>query len=443
VQKTTGELTALETRAHQGQTYFRRQKAKDGDEFYFLRGSVLALSDKENSLRRAIDRDREQPAADAVAPALTRRLEALGVDRSLAVCWINPDAFAPALREKVQSAQGAEATFLAAFARYWGALDGAALFLNVEREIAVGVAARTRPEVLPAAARQFFADAAVPSALWSSFPDTALFMATGRLPLGPLVESGAEFLTPDGRQQVRDALARSVGAVLGRDVLPHLVQKLGPDWGVCVAPPEPADRTWLPSLTAVLRLQGGDGVPVERRVLDGIDFVARLGMVAYNSQNADQVNYLTVHQGPVEVRYLESEQGFPPGLRPAFAWKGGYLVLASTPEAVRRFSPPAGEPPATTAEVPLVRVALQGWAGYLRTYRGPLARFLADAHKVPPADVHHSLDRLLEGLEPFDVLELTQRTGPGQGTLTLRLRTLAPLAAEKDSVPGGKTQADR
>ena len=91
--------------------------------------------------------------------------------------------------------------------------------------------------------------------------------------------------------------------------------------------------------------------------------------------------------------------------------RDGFLVLASSPESVRRFRvPPGDSPPA--AEVPLVRVALQGWAGYLRTYREPLAAFVADAHGLPPKEVHARLDALIGSLEPFDMLEVTQRTAP-------------------------------
>jgi hypothetical protein len=55
---------------------------------------------------------------------------------------------------------------------------------------------------------------------------------------------------------------------------------------------------------------------------------------------------------------------------------------------------------------------------------------LADAHKLPAAEVQLRIDRLLEGLELFDTVELTQRPGPGRTTLTLRLRTLPRLTAE-------------
>ena len=102
----------------------------------------------------------------------------------------------------------------------------------------------------------------------------------------------------------------------------------------------------------------------------------------------------------------------PPGLQPAFAWKGGYLVLASSPEAVRRFVPPSRGSDADAlpdAEVPLVRLALQGWAGYLRTYRKPLSAYLASAYHLSAPEADARVARIVEGLELFDGVEVVQR----------------------------------
>jgi hypothetical protein len=139
-----------------------------------------------------------------------------------------------------------------------------------------------------------------------------------------------------------------------------------------------------------------------------------------------------VPQDGVEVRVVEGDH-LPPGLQPAFAWKEGYLVLASTPEAVRRFKAPSrGDVRSPEEEVPVIRLALQGWASYLRNYRGPVAASLAEAYQMTPAEANARIDRWLEGLDLFDVVELTQRVTPGGATLTLRLKTL-PRPAGADA----------
>ena len=130
-------------------------------------------------------------------------------------------------------------------------------------------------------------------------------------------------------------------------------------------------------------------------------------------------------QEGVEVRVIEGGQ-LPPGLQPAFAWKGGFLVLATTPDAVRRFVPPtqAEATVADGAEVALVRLALQGWAGYLRTYRSPVAAYIADAYHLSPAEADTRVNRWLEGLDLFDGVEVVQRSAAGRATVTVRLKTL-------------------
>src|SRR5205807_1262530 len=137
-----------------------RRKAKDGDEYYCVRGPLLLLSDKEGAIKQALDRDRQAPPAASEPPPLARRLDALGVGQSLGVWWVNPKAFAPALRVKVASASGGGGAFLATFARYWDALDGVAVSLAVGREFTVGVTVALRPEALPPAARRLFAEPA-------------------------------------------------------------------------------------------------------------------------------------------------------------------------------------------------------------------------------------------------------------------------------------------
>ncbi len=433
MQKKAGDLTAVERREHRGQPYVVRRKKGGGDECYFVRGSVLAFTDNEESLRQAIDRDHSAGPVDTKRPALAGRLRALGVDRDFLICWVNPRAFDAAVAAKVASARGTEAVFLRTFERYWKSLDGAALSLAMHRDLTVNFAVQAQTGALPAPAKQVLAEAARPSALWTSFPENALFAAAGRVPWEPAVEAGGEFLTADARHDMQDAVERTVGAILGPDVLPHLLRHVGPDWGVCVTAPESGDKGWLPSLTAVLRLRsGGDGaLPVEQRVLDGLDFAARLAVLGYNSQRTGQLRLRMEPQEGVEVRVIEGAQ-LPPGLQPAFAWKGGYLVLASSPEAVRRFIPPSRGPDAVAAEdaeVPLVRLALQGWAGYLRTYRRPVASYLADAYHLSAGEADARVTRIVEGLELFDGIEVVQRTAPGRAVVTVRLKTL-PRPAE-------------
>jgi hypothetical protein len=429
LQKKSGEITSLEQRTHRNQPYFVRHKKIGGDEFFCFRGPVLAYSDKEAAVQGVIDNDwNVMPTRDGLPPLATR-WRSLGVERDFIIWWINPRAFDAAVAAKVADARGAEAAFLGTFERYWKAIDGITVTLNLTPDANINVTVQAKTDALPAAGRRLAEEAARPSAVWSSIPENALFAAAGRVPWDTAAEAGGEFLTADARRNVRDAVDRTAGAVLGRDVLPDLFRHLGPDWGMCVTPPESDSKGWRPTLTAALRVRpGGEGSsPIEQRVLDGLDFTARLAVLSYNSRQVAPLRMRMEPQDGVAVRVIDGGQ-LPPGLQPAFAWKGGYLVLASTPEAVRKFVPPSPSPgndaSSPNAEVPLMRLALQGWATYIRNYRRQVAAYLADAYALPPADADARINRLVDALELFNGVEVVQRTAPGRATITVRLKAL-------------------
>jgi hypothetical protein len=127
-----------------------------------------------------------------------------------------------------------------------------------------------------------------------------------------------------------------------------------------------------------------------------------------------------------EVKYLQGERCFPPGLQPAFSLQGGYLVLATSLEIVRRFGIPAGVSDAT-APFPLLRVSFKDCRAYLKERREPLAEALAEKNNVSKEEAGKWLDGVQEGLQLIDRLELRQRTTPGQVTFTLALQPSQPL----------------
>ena len=237
-QTKAGELTVVDQRTYRGQSYAIRRKKAGGEECYFVRGSLLVFSDKEASLQSVIDRDRSAKSANTEPAPLTRRLRGLAVERDFLVWWVNPRAFDAAVAAKASSAHGAEAVFLRTFERYWKTLEGAAVSLAMTPDLTVNLAIQAKTAAWPAPAKRVLAEAARPSAVWASFPDNALFAAAGRVPWEPAVEAGSEFVSADVRHDMQDAVERTVGAILGRDVLPRLLRDLGPDWGICVTPPE-------------------------------------------------------------------------------------------------------------------------------------------------------------------------------------------------------------
>jgi hypothetical protein len=292
---------------------------------------------------------------------------------------------------------------------------------------------QTRSGQLPPALERVLSDMQKPAAIWSSFPADALFAAAGRVSrdIGKLDDRPA--FAP--RKTIQDAIQHGVGATLGRDLLSEVSRFVGPDWGICVWPPDSNSQSWAPSAIAAVRLQAESAPVIEQRVLNGLNILARLIIAGVNAQTGARWHVRSVKQGEVEVRFIDweptandAEQGSAKGIRPAFACKGGYLVIASSPEALARFQPPeSAEAPNSATEVPVMRLAFRGWANYLRLYQEPLARFAAKNHNLATDEVRRRFDRLAETLDLFDTMELAQRVSNGLATVTLRIKPAAPL----------------
>jgi hypothetical protein len=275
-------------------------------------------------------------------------------------------------------------------------------------------------------ARRFLAAATKPSALWRLFPDDALLAAAGRFDAAAFEEVLGEFLTPEARTVLRDGLERFIGAALDKDVVKDVLPCLGPDWGLCLTAPASADKTWVPGAVFAVRLRPGDKPPlIDRAVLSAVNTFALLAVLDYNGKHTDRVSLKTEMQDQIEVKYLSNDQRFPPGFRPAFALKDGYLVLASSPEGIRRFGTMTAAAP--EGELPLLRVSLKALARYLEAHRRPLTAALAEQKKDKPDETERHLDGVLQVVRLFDRLEVSQRPADGQLTLTLRVWTAQPL----------------
>ncbi len=427
LQKQSGDLQKLEVREHHGVAYYRRVE-RTGENYYYLRGPVLAFTGQEAMLLQAIDRDRSA-AADVEAP-VARQLRLLGVDQRLAVLWINPRAFEPELRQKAATATGAEAAALRTLLIYWKALEGVALSATLHKDLELALAIRARVPELPSSAQRFLTTAARPSELWSRFPDQALLVLAGRLDVAALVELLSEFMTEDARKVFCAAFDRHVEAVLGKDVVQRLVTALGPDWGFCITAPPAADKAWFPHLVAALRVRRGDAAAsAPLTILGALNAFAMLAVLSHNREHPDPASLQTIRQDRVEVKYLVNDSLFPPGFQPAFAFKDGFVLLASAPEAIRRFntvtSPLASAP--SPEEVPLLRLSLRALYTFLKDRREPLLLYSAKSHGISAEEAGLRLDNLLGILQLFDQLEVTQRAASGQATLTLRVQTARPL----------------
>jgi hypothetical protein len=126
-----------------------------------------------------------------------------------------------------------------------------------------------------------------------------------------------------------------------------------------------------------------------------------------------------------EVKHFVNEN-LPPGLSPAFGLQNGFLIFASSPEALRRFAS-TPRAPISTDELPLFRLSLKDLRQFLKERREPLAQAVAEKNQMKKEEAERRLDALLLGLQFFDRLEVTQRPAPGQVMFTLHLQTSQPL----------------
>jgi hypothetical protein len=421
LQKKTGELKELEERKHNGVAYQVRTEPNGKQHFYYLNGSTLAFTSKESMLKQVMDLDRN--AAPGVPPILAA-MRRLGVQEAMLVWWINPRAFDAELKRKAAQAKPAEAHGLERMQLYWQALEGAALSITPKKSsLEISLAFLGRDGDMPGPARKFFAGDNRPSELWSRFPADALLAVAGRVDVPALVEFLGDFVPPDDRRKLGEAfdryLARPSGLNLAKDIVPNL----GPDWGICVVPPGDKEPV-TPQVLAALRVRPGDGKkPVDRALYDVLDNLARIGVLL----SADPLRLESLTHDKTKIKYLEGEKMAAAGVQPAYALAEGYLLLASSPGAIKKFA--AGAAVAdSTADCPLLRVSFRALRTYVKARSDDLAPHVAAKHLISPEEAKRRLQAVVDFCQFFQRLELSRRTAPGQVALILRLQTEQPLS---------------
>jgi hypothetical protein len=272
------------------------------------------------------------------------------------------------------------------------------------------------------------ATAAEPSEVWRRFPGKTMLAVAGRVDVSAWVEMVSEFLPEDARKGLLAVVEGSVGAIFGKEAVGNLLPNLGPDGGFCVVAPPEGDRSWFPHILAALRVQRGtSGTPADLTLLNALNSLAALAVYHQNGGKPGALSLKSVLQDRVEVRYLAGDEPFPPGVQPAFALKEGYLVVASSPEALRRFGIHNSEGPLAGKEIPLLRLSLVEVQNYLKAHRGPLLAHAAAKNHLSMEEAGQRLDHLLTGLQFFDRLEVSQRPDAGRVIFALRIQMAQPL----------------
>jgi hypothetical protein len=416
IQTKAGEIKTVEPVGTGDGRYFRRVKMVETEaaDFYAVQGHRLAFSGSEALLKNILPRLSKTGGPE---PAIARRMKQLGVNEAPAAVLVNPRSFDADVATGAQAAKGSEQAFLKQFSNFWKAVDGLALFVNLQPAIEVGLSLNVRKAELPAAAAKFFTEAGKRSPLWDRIPDDALFAVAGRIHVESLAAMLRDFLAEPDRAKVLEGIADATRPFLETEDFAALARGIGPDVGLWVTAPDPASKTWCPRIVAAMKMgDGPKGKDAERAALQGLDFLARLASLQHKGLRVH-----TDRQGPVEVRYLTHPSAFPPGFRPAFAAKGGYVVAADSPETLAKFDAPTG--PATDAdEVPILRLSATAWRAYLKQHQDSLLNYLAGLKAGDPKEYARHIETLLPLLDGLDRLEVVQRSAPDRATLIVRLR---------------------
>jgi hypothetical protein len=420
LQTRDGELKGVDRREHAGAEYSVRRRTDGGEEFYALRGGVFAFSRSEADLKAVLDRHRTAPAVAPVSGTLTR----LGLADAAAVVLVNPRALDAGIAAKLTAADPDERPFLSRFAEAWRSLDTAAFYLALGDGLETGVVLDFRPGDLPPAFRPLLTGARLPSALWAAVPDNALGAIAGRLRAAEVVGLLRAVLPEKGQTAVDAALGNTLAPLLGRDRLPRVLEALGPDWAVWAEPPAGAGP--LPVLVGAVRLRadGAGGADVPRVVERAVGFGFQAVCLAYNAKHPEQIDLTEELDGDTRVTTLVGPKVFPPGVRPAFAVKGGFLVLATSPDAVRRFRPPSDAvAPGPNGDAVLVRLSGAALRGYLREHRTALAGVVGgDA-----AEAARTFDQFATLLDPVERAEVVVRGTETGFRLAVRVQLVRPL----------------
>ncbi len=418
VQTKSGEVKKLETVTTKEGTYTQRTKNNaapaDG---YLLDGQRLIYATRAAALKPLLAGRTPPDPAKAIESPLVKQLTTLGLNEALAVAFVNPRSFDADVQALGETTQGKDRVFLREFRTYWQALDGLTLFVRTTAHLELGVTFQVRPEALPTAAKTFFTEAGKLSPLWKSVPEDALVAAVGRFHWESFVGMFRLFLAPEDQAKIQASIADAARAFWDGDDLRGIVQGFGPDIGFCIAPPLAADKTWFPQAWLALRTADGiAGKNAEEAALAGLDFFARSACLGDKELRLHKEN-----SDGLTVKALSHASKFPPGFRPAFAAKNGYIVVGNSPATVRRFNP-SREAATTADEVPLVRFSATAWRAYLQTHRAEVARYLATVNGKDAKAMAAQLDQFAEAFTGIDRIELRQRSGAGHATLCVRVQ---------------------
>ena len=429
-QSLSGELKGIIRKKYEGVEYQERQKLGGGSEFYCFKGSVFAFSGIESEIKAFIDRDQRAAAEKEIPSELLGRLKKLGIADAAAVVLINPRALDQEVNAKLAGAKPEQKRFHARFAEVWTALDSAAIYLSLDKNIEFGASVRFLPGKLPADAKKWLTGPRNVTTAECLIPDRAMFGIAGQFRAIQLIDLIAS-LAPIEKDKpgVKEWIEGSLGPILGKDKLPLVMESLGPNWALWAEPP--VEKGILPVVVAAVEITG-DGEALaksEKALSQAIEFGFQTARIAYNAKHVDQIEVKeekNPRTGSV-ITTLINDKGFPPGFNPSFAIVDRYLVIASSPSAIRTFEKPALKDYPNPGYSTVAKFSGQHSREYLLANAPHLAKFLSDLGVGEEKTLSEQLGALASVLELIDTADVITRGDENGLRVAVRINTAKPL----------------
>lgn len=426
IQRQGGELKAIVRREHADAEYFERQKPEGSGEFYCFRNGVFAFSTSEADIKTVLDRDKSE-AKDKV-PVLVSRMQKLGVADAAVVLLVNPRVLDAEVKAKIAGAKPDERRLFLRFEEIWNSLEFAAVSGSLDKDVELALSLRFHPEKVPADVKKWLIGPHESSTAEHLIPEKALVGFAGHARASELLDLVASLapMAPD-KPGVKEWVGKTLGAVVGQDKLPLVLESLGPNWAIWAE--QPLNGGFLPTVVAAIEVsgEGETRVSAEKTLLQAVEFGFQSVRVAYNTKHKDQIELKETKDAAtgVVVKSLVNDKGFPPGFRPSFAIVRGHLLLATSPEAIKKFTVPTRD--ATKDYATLARISGTETRAYLQTHGEKLAKFLAEIGMGDEKSITGQIEGVAAVLELVDSVELTRRDIENGLKLSVRVKPAKPL----------------
>jgi hypothetical protein len=303
---------------------------------------------------------------------------------------------------------------------YWRALDAIFVTVAIREEAELRISIQAKPKELPSWARPAFTNTVPASSLWQRFPENSILTIAAKTDFAGTADALKLIVPAKDRENIATDWKAGPGAILGMDPFKDILPNIGPDWGVCILPAK--DPKELPRMMFALGAQpGSKDRKIDQMLLDAINLGAGFVIVDHNKNHPNSPIELKIAmQDKVQVKYLSSDRAFPAGIQPAYALKDGFLLLATSPDAIRDFQA-ARKENADPKETLLLRLSTRELGKLLDHRRAHIIASLTERQQMSEKDARKNVEDVISLLSLFERVTLSHRGDGGQASWIVRI----------------------